>query len=127
MVSVSHLQKWSRPKTGDCVIACRVASAAGKAVLRLLGRQRLNLPANAYRIETISTGGGKVLLVLGGDLFGLLAGLSDALTWSELSRSGLVYRGGDKTEKPAFPLRYYWTWDHSTNWVLDDPGNQVTR
>ncbi len=21
-----------------------------------------------------------------------------------------------------FPLRYLWTWDHCTNWVLDDPG-----
>ena len=25
---------------------------------------------------------------------------------------------------PALPNSYFWTWDHSTNWVLDDPGNQ---
>jgi len=24
--------------------------------------------------------------------------------------------------KPALPNSYYWTWDHSTNWMLDDPG-----
>jgi len=24
--------------------------------------------------------------------------------------------------KPALPASYFWTWDHSTNWVLDDPG-----
>lgn len=24
--------------------------------------------------------------------------------------------------KPALPTSYFWTWDHSTNWVLDDPG-----
>lgn len=24
--------------------------------------------------------------------------------------------------KPALPNSYFWTWDHSTNWVLDDPG-----
>jgi len=24
--------------------------------------------------------------------------------------------------KPALPSSYFWTWDHSTNWVLDDPG-----
>jgi len=24
--------------------------------------------------------------------------------------------------EPAFPISYCWTWDHSTNWVLDDPG-----
>ena len=25
--------------------------------------------------------------------------------------------------KPALPASYFWTWDHSTNWMLDDPGN----
>jgi len=25
--------------------------------------------------------------------------------------------------QPALPSSYFWTWDHSTNWVLDDPGN----
>ena len=24
--------------------------------------------------------------------------------------------------KPALPNSYFWTWDHSTNWVLDEPG-----
>ncbi len=24
--------------------------------------------------------------------------------------------------KPALPNSYFWTWDHSTNWMLDDPG-----
>lgn len=24
---------------------------------------------------------------------------------------------------PALPSSYFWTWDHSTNWMLDDPGN----
>ncbi len=28
--------------------------------------------------------------------------------------------------KPLLPNSYFWTWDHSTNWVLDDPGIQVT-
>ena len=27
-----------------------------------------------------------------------------------------------RPEKPALPSSYFWTWDHSTNWVLDDPG-----
>jgi len=26
--------------------------------------------------------------------------------------------------KPALPNSYFWTWDHSTNWMLDDPGVQ---
>lgn len=24
--------------------------------------------------------------------------------------------------EPVLPSSYFWTWDHSTNWVLDDPG-----
>jgi hypothetical protein len=27
--------------------------------------------------------------------------------------------------KAALPNSYFWTWDHSTNWVLDDPGLQT--
>ena len=30
----------------------------------------------------------------------------------------------DRPKQPALPLSYFWTWDHSTNWVLDDPGLQ---
>ncbi|MFO7637261.1 MAG: hypothetical protein R6W96_08120 [Clostridia bacterium] len=26
---------------------------------------------------------------------------------------------------PALPESFFWTWDHSTNWVLDDPGLQT--
>lgn len=26
--------------------------------------------------------------------------------------------------RPALPSSYFWTWDHSANWVLDDPGLQ---
>ncbi|MCC6397469.1 MAG: hypothetical protein IT282_10655 [Bacteroidetes bacterium] len=28
----------------------------------------------------------------------------------------------DRPSKPALPYSYFWTWDHSTNWMLDDPG-----
>jgi hypothetical protein len=28
--------------------------------------------------------------------------------------------------RPALPNSYFWTWDHSTNWVLDDPGLQAS-
>ena len=27
-----------------------------------------------------------------------------------------------KRPKPALPNSYFWTWDHSTNWILDNPG-----
>jgi hypothetical protein len=28
--------------------------------------------------------------------------------------------------KPRLPNSYFWTWDHSTNWMLDDPGIQTS-
>jgi len=28
--------------------------------------------------------------------------------------------------EPKLPLSYFWTWDHSTNWMLDDEGLQAT-
>ncbi|MGQ9650832.1 MAG: hypothetical protein ACUVXJ_12035 [Phycisphaerae bacterium] len=28
----------------------------------------------------------------------------------------------DRPSKPALPYSYFWTWDHSTNWMIDDPG-----
>jgi len=31
-----------------------------------------------------------------------------------------------KRPKPALPDSFFWTWDHSTNWVLDDPGIQCS-
>ena len=85
-----------------------------------------DLPPSGYRIECRSVHGASVLVVIGGDLFGMLAGFADMCLHAEVTAKGLAYRGGLRTETPAFPLRFYWTWDHSTNWVLDDPGNQVT-
>ncbi|MBI2437464.1 MAG: hypothetical protein HYV36_01435 [Lentisphaerae bacterium] len=31
----------------------------------------------------------------------------------------------ERPRKPALPSSYFWTWDHSCNWVLDDPGIQT--
>lgn len=39
-------------------------------------------------------------------------------------RAGLAWKLD--RPKPALPNSYFWTWDHSTNWVLDDPGMQVS-
>lgn len=32
----------------------------------------------------------------------------------------------DRPTKSALPASYFWTWDHSANWVLDDPGIQTS-
>jgi len=110
---------------GDALVVCRAGSVAAAAVSRFPGTRFAGIKPNGYRIELRKLKGRSLLVVAGGDLFGMLAGLADVLSWSELSGQGLVYRGGERTENPAFALRFYWTWDHSTNWVLDDEGNQV--
>lgn len=109
---------------GDMVLAFRAGGLVAKAATKALGIRVPKLPPSGYKIECVKHDTGKMLVVVGGDLFGMLAGLSDALLNGEMAKRGFIYRGGARTEKPAFALRYYWTWDHSTNWVLDDPGNQ---
>lgn len=109
--------------TDDAVVVFRAGGPLAVRLSRLLGcRAPRALLAGGYHLEVVRHQGARFLIVIGGDLFGMLAGLADALINGELTRAGFVYRGGHRTEIPAFPLRYYWTTDHSTNWVLDDPG-----
>lgn len=42
----------------------------------------------------------------------------------ERARSNRRYFWKLERPKPALPNSYFWTWDHSANWVLDDPGLQ---
>ncbi|MBI2442216.1 MAG: hypothetical protein HYV35_12700 [Lentisphaerae bacterium] len=119
----------------DAIVVFRAGGALAARLCRLLGyRPPRALPAGGYHLDVVRHHNARFLVVIGGDLFGMLAGLADALLNGELTREGFVYRGGRRTEIPAFPLRYYWTADHSTNWVLDDPGlsyagcnNQYTK
>jgi len=108
----------------DAVVAFIQGSSVGQKVMEVIDSRLPKLPPGGYHIEVIKQDG-NILIVTGGDLFGMLAGLADMFLHSELTSRALLYRGDTRTEKPAFPLRYYWTWDHSTNWVLDDPGNQM--
>ena len=36
------------------------------------------------------------------------------------------YRWSLERPVPALPYSYFWTWDHSTNWMLEDPGLQMS-
>ena len=109
---------------GDLIVVVSRNSKAAANIARVLNCRLATVAPSGYRIECLEHRGGRALLVAGGDLFGMLAGLAEMFLWGECTSTGYLYRGGTRSEKPAFPLRYYWTWDHSTNWVLDDPGNQ---
>ncbi len=109
---------------GDSIIAFRSTGPFAKRIATIVGCKVPALIAGAYRIECRKARHGTMLVIIGGDLFGMLAGMAEAFQWGEVTKAGFLYRGGTISEKPAFPMRYYWTLDNSTNWVLDDPGNQ---
>ncbi len=114
------------PLAHDAVVVFRLDGGQAETIARALDMPLPAVTPSGYRLETRALRGATVLVVVGGDLFGMLAGFADLCLHAEMAADGLYYRGGTRTETPAFPLRFYWTWDHSTNWVLDDPGNQVT-
>ena len=45
-------------------------------------------------------------------------------TLSEQAVPGHYFTWNLERPRPALPHSYFWTWDHSTNWFLDDPGLQ---
>lgn len=67
-------------------------------------------------------------------LVGSAAGAVAAAAAAQPAASAGASAGGTAAEpslwrlarpKSALPNSFFWTWDHSTNWVLDDPGLQV--
>jgi hypothetical protein len=98
----------------------------GRGIRRFLKLPRLRLAPGGYRIEKTTGRKGHLLLVTAGDRFGLLCGLADVCDRSRTEKSTLTYWGGERTEIPAFPLRFFWVWDHRLNWVLDDAGAQIS-
>jgi len=109
----------------DAVVCLEAESEEGKRFGARFGLEEEDLKQGAYSIRFLKREAGVFLIIRGGDRFGALAGLVDVLQRCRLSGEALLYSGGERVESPAFPLRFYWTWDHSTNWVLDDPGNQT--
>ena len=130
-----------RPKTGtpaaepagraaDWVLAAgRRGSRELKAMLRGMGfgaeadslaRGR----AAGYGLSFVKARRSKAMVLVGSDRTYLLEGLAHVWAASRSTGERLVCSGGELDERPAFAFRYYWTWDHSTNWWLDAPGQQ---
>jgi hypothetical protein len=66
---------------------------------------------------------GLVGSVLGGSL-GYGGSWNTGAATPTASGTGMGERmiGSLSRPRPALPNSYFWTWDHSTNWMLDDPG-----
>ena len=111
--------------TGDLIIASLadaelLPGVAKKLKWPSLARRRLG--PGAYAVMTQPTEQANRLAVVGGDLAGLLYGIIHVARLLEPKARWLAYDAGDFVETPAIKHRIYWTWDHSTNWMLDSDG-----
>lgn len=83
------------------------------------------LQEDAFLLRTGALGGHPALLAAGGGIAGLIHAVN------ELGTRHLLTRGEDLEmpalnlhQSPALPYRLLWTWDHSTNWYLEQIGLQ---
>ncbi len=80
------------------------------------------IPPGGYLITKHFRGNRGLLVVIGGDLAAAFYAINHLGRFSEAIPTGIRYTGGTVKEFPAFRHRIYWTWDHSTNWALEYPG-----
>jgi hypothetical protein len=83
------------------------------------------LAEDAFLLRSASFHGRPAILAAGGGLPGVIHAVN------ELGTRHLVARGEtlevpplDVRRSPALPYRLFWTWDHSTNWYLEQVGLQ---
>jgi hypothetical protein len=83
------------------------------------------LVAGGYLLRTAAVGGRPTVLLVGGDAAGVVYAVQE-LAERGLARTGAAVALGrlDVRRRPALPYRMFWTWDHSTNWYLEQPGLQ---
>src|SRR3990167_10208365 len=83
------------------------------------------LTEGAFILRSMKFNQQPILLILGGDFSGIIYAIN------ELGTKHLIISGQtvqipslDVYQTPALPYRFFWTWDHSTNWYLEQCGMQ---
>ena len=86
---------------------------------------KIQLLEDGFQIQTVKWQEIPLILLLGGGRPGLIYAVN------ELSQKILSYQGEeiiipkiDLEQSPLLPYRLLWTWDHSTNWYLEQVGIQ---
>jgi hypothetical protein len=84
-----------------------------------------DLPEDGFRLTTLSWNEKSTLIAMGGGLPGLIYAINE-LGENHLKRENDRYTIPELNilQKPALPYRLLWTWDHSTNWNLNQGGKQ---
>jgi hypothetical protein len=82
-------------------------------------------PEGAFAISVNSTQGAPSVEITGGPFSGVIYGVEELIQRrSKRSGAGVEVQTGFVEQAPALPYRTFWTWDHSTNWDLDQIGVQ---
>ena len=90
-------------------------------------RAQGGLVEGAFHIHGGRIGGVPHVFVSGGGIPGAVYGSNEAFRrYIHRDKDGLWYAPFDVSESPALPYRILWTWDHSTNWFLEQTGVQET-
>jgi len=100
-------------------------SAAGLPAELATSEEVKDLVEDAFLLRTGTLEGHPALLAAGGGLPGLIHAVNELGTHRLMQREdALELPALDLRQSPALPYRLLWTWDHSTNWYLEQVGLQ---
>ncbi|GAB4538425.1 MAG: hypothetical protein Kow0063_26200 [Anaerolineae bacterium] len=103
-----------------------LSDAAAGPPAGLADRQEIDdLAEDAFLLRTGNLGGHPALLAAGGGVPGLIHAVNELGTHHLAAYDdALELPALDLRQSPALPYRLFWTWDHSTNWYLEQVGLQ---
>ncbi|RZT60647.1 hypothetical protein EV140_1153 [Microcella alkaliphila] len=88
-------------------------------------RESAGLDEGAFRIEVDSTGAVPSITITGGPFSGVIFGVEELVQRiSQPAPNGIRIADRNLERTPKLAYRTFWTWDHSTNWELNQIGHQ---
>lgn len=83
------------------------------------------LPEDGLLLRTIYWQDKPIIIAAGGGLPGVIYAVNEfGQTFLSQSASAYIVATMNEVQIPALPYRLLWTWDHSTNWYLEQGGKQ---
>jgi len=98
------------------------ASESSHPVVRLHTDE--SLPEGAFTLEIGAGEPGPEIVVRGGPFSGVIYGAEELIRRSRPSADAVELAAGRVEATPGLPYRTFWTWDHTTNWDVEQIGVQ---
>jgi hypothetical protein len=108
---------------GPAVLVAEAAELDDRARQALALADAAGLKAGGYLVRTSADDGRPAVSLVGGDAAGVVYAAQEFLEYG-LGADASTVRRIDVRREPALPYRLFWTWDHSTNWYLEQVGLQ---